>query len=72
MIQCNADDTIEPPSREYDANGVQTNWSVNGAGYEHQCRSSKLLWDVVGESIQEPFKSMSWEMGDTIHSVFTS
>ena len=69
-ILCSADDTLEPPVLEFDKSGNVIQQVVAGHGYEHSCKNTDYLWDIVEASEEKPFSPWDWKNGDTVSSVF--
>ncbi|KAL7943581.1 hypothetical protein V8C42DRAFT_327913 [Trichoderma barbatum] len=69
-LLCNGDDTLEPPFTKYDAEGNIILSAVNGQGHQHSCRDSRLAWQTVFASEENPVEPFDWSPGDTIGRVF--
>lgn len=69
-LLCAGDDTLEPATRQVDADGSE-HWAVTGVGVMHaQCRNNDLPREVSRQSQEVPFKPWGWEPGQTVGSVF--
>lgn len=70
VILCAGDDTIEPPRLKVDENGDILGGIVDGMGYSHQCRDSRLAWETIMKTEKEPLQNLEWRQGDTVQSSF--
>lgn len=67
---CSGDDTLEPPKLAHDAQGNIIEMNVDGAGYQHSCKNTDYLYDIVASSEENAVQLWDWQVGDTVQKVF--